>query len=80
MLKVKAHTNQRPKRPQLTPVSLACIGVLLLPPGCGSGGGGSGSDDDDDGDSDAYVSVQVLTCSPKKTIACDGTYGGFHSF
>ena len=48
--------------------------------GCGSGGGGSGSDDDDDGDGGAYVSVQVLTCSPKKTIACDGTYGGFHSF
>ena len=48
--------------------------------GCGSGGGGSGSDDDDGGDSDAYVSVQVLTCSPKKTIACDRTYSGFHSF
>ena len=77
MPKVKAHTKH-----ELTPVSLleACIGVLLLTPGCGGGGGGSGSDDDDDGDGDAYVSVQVLTCSPKKTIACDGTYGGFHSF
>ena len=29
------HTSQRPKRPELIPVSLAeaCLGVLLLPPG-----------------------------------------------
>ena len=33
--KVKAHTSQRPRRPELIPVSLdgAYLGVLLLPPG-----------------------------------------------
>ena len=33
--RVKVHTSQRPKRPELIPVSAArsCIGVLLLPPG-----------------------------------------------
>ena len=33
--KVKAHTSQRPKRPELIPVSLyeAYVGALLLPPG-----------------------------------------------
>ena len=34
MLKnVKAHTSQRPKRPELIVVHQACLGLLLLPPG-----------------------------------------------